>query len=213
MEIHLINDLLNQMKGSTKIPEMNTNNYKKILLITTALRNLHKSDHCKTCFKKNKCECRMKLPMKKSLNDNVYFDPKSKDWFDWKGNKHKRELFVLELKREIIDCFVNMHNEVASAVMGCNTNVVPGVDGGSIIYCTLYVSKNEQKEPRIIMQEQQKRFFKNLFTSEIKKTLKWKMNNKTNQQMKIVTTRQQLVVETLIVIHLKTRKNKVLKPW
>ena len=90
----------------------------------------------------------MKLPMKKSLNDNVYFDPKSKDWFDWKGNKHKRELFVLELKREIIDSFVNMHNEVASAVMGCNTNVVPGVDGGSIIYCTLYVSKNEQKETK-----------------------------------------------------------------
>ena len=41
-----------------------------------------------------------------------------------------------------------MHNEVASAVMGCNTNVVPGVDGGSIIYCTLYVSKNEQKETK-----------------------------------------------------------------
>jgi hypothetical protein len=145
MTIKLLNETVSQMKGGS-IPEMNSHNYRDILFITTALRNLHRSDHCRTCFKNGKCECRMKLATKVSDEHKVTFDPKSKDWYDWKGNKTQRELFISEPKRAFVDCFVNVHNEVASAVFSCNTNVIAGVDGGSVIYCTLYVSKNTQKE-------------------------------------------------------------------
>ena len=41
---------------------------------------------------------------------------------------------------------MNIHNEVASCVFNCNTNVVAGVDGGSIMYITCYVSKNTNQE-------------------------------------------------------------------
>ena len=146
MTIKLLNDTVSQMKGDSIPPEMNSPNYRDILFITTALRNLHRSDHRRTCFKNARCECRMKLPTKVSNEHKVTFDPKPKDWYDWKGNKTERELFISEPKRQFVDSFVNVHNEVASAVFSCNTNVITGVDGGSVIYCTLYVSKNTQKE-------------------------------------------------------------------
>ncbi|KAG7352599.1 helitron helicase-like protein [Nitzschia inconspicua] len=34
----------------------------------------------------------------------------------------------------------------ASTIFGCNTNVIAGVDGGSIMYCTCYVSKNTEMD-------------------------------------------------------------------
>lgn len=147
MELHLMNSLIEQMKGGVKsIPKMGTSEYNEILFVTNTLRNIHKSKHTMSCFKKNKYECRMKLPLKPSEEYNVLFEEESKNWYDWKGNKTERNLFVLEQKRQFIDCFVNTYNEVASATIGCNTNVVPGVDGGSIIYCTLYVSKMSKKK-------------------------------------------------------------------
>ena len=149
MELRLMNSLIEQMKGNNKsIPKMGSSEYNEILFVTNTLRNIHKSKHTISCFKNNKYECRMKLPLKPSEEYNVLFEEKSKNWYDWKGNKTERNLFVLEQKRQFIDCFVNTYNEVASATIGCNTNVVPGVDGGSIIYCTLYVSKNEQEETK-----------------------------------------------------------------
>ena len=103
-------------------------------------------NHTGKCFKADCFECRMKIPMKQCPSTEVQFEEKRKEWYDWNGRKYTRQLFVLELQRKFIDCFVNTYNEIATASIGCNTNVVPAVDGGSIIYCTLYLSKNEQNE-------------------------------------------------------------------
>ena len=119
------------------IPEIGDTKYSDILFITNALRNLHKMSHSRKCFNKEKYECRMKVPMKECNNFNVNFDNGSKEWYDWTGRKHLRDLFVVEQKRQFIDCFVNTYNEIATATFGCNTNIVTAVDGGSIIYCTL----------------------------------------------------------------------------
>ena len=146
MELKLMNDMIRQMRELVPIPDFEDPRYKKILFFTNALRNLHKMNHTGKCFKADCFECRMKIPMKQCPSTEVQFEENRKEWYDWNGKKYTRQLFVLELQRKFIDCFVNTYNEIATASIGCNTNVVPAVDGGSIIYCTLYLSKNEQKD-------------------------------------------------------------------
>ena len=48
------------MKVDECIPKMGSEAYKRMLFITTALRNLHSSDNCITYFKNKKCECIVK---------------------------------------------------------------------------------------------------------------------------------------------------------
>lgn len=142
MEIDLMNALLPQ----SNVRE--TTHYRpgaKVKFITSALRNLHKSYHCGSCFKKDH-ECRMKLPHQRQPESCVFFDEKETNWFDPLGRNTKRNLFVYEPKRSHADSFMNVHNSKASTIFGCNTNVIAGVDGGSIMYVTCYISKNTQKE-------------------------------------------------------------------
>ncbi|KAG7353498.1 hypothetical protein IV203_002853 [Nitzschia inconspicua] len=117
----------------------------RMKFILCALRNLHTSMHCMKCFKKG-VECQMKLPSLPSIKTQVMFVEKMTQWFDWKGNNVPRPLSLCVPKRAHADSFVNVYHEAASTIFGCNTNVVAGVDGGSIMYCTCYVSKNTEMD-------------------------------------------------------------------
>ena len=143
MEVHLMKECIDEMQNG--IIKHQSLQHKNSCFVTNVLRNLHKQDHVKSCFKKDK-ECRMKLPCKEAVASNVLFEEKEIDWHSWKGEKATRKLFVCEHQRHHADCFVNIHNEVASMVFQCNTNVVANTDGGSMMHVTNHVSKNTNKE-------------------------------------------------------------------
>ncbi|KAG7369262.1 helitron helicase-like protein [Nitzschia inconspicua] len=133
----------------------------RMKFIVAALRNLHKSDHSPSCFKKGS-ECRMKLPAYPSTETLVMFDDKVTSWFDWRGNDISRSLSICVPKRAYADAYVNVHSEFASILFGCNTNVITGVDGGSVMYCTCYVSKNTEKEDNKHFADAAKHMVKNM---------------------------------------------------
>jgi len=59
--------------------------------------------------------------------------------------KQNINLFIFEGKHTRQDCFVNVCNNEASILFGCNTNIVNVMDGGSVMYTTYPVSKNTKK--------------------------------------------------------------------
>ena len=146
MELDLMHKFISEQK-SKLILEIDSQNYKDSRFITTALRNLHNSEHCTKCFAKD-IECRMHIPSRGCDEQTITFQTDKTPWYTWYGENISRNLFVLEGKRSHADSFVNSHNEIASMIFGCNTNVTCGVDGGSIMYITNYVSKCTQKDDK-----------------------------------------------------------------
>jgi hypothetical protein len=115
-------------------------------------KNLHKSEHAKTCFKSHKnAECRMKMPNRSCQSTTVHFSQKPTKWYSWTGRERERHLYFLEPKRSAVDLFGNVHSAPISEVFGCNTNVTACVDGGSPMYITNYTSKNTQEEDSAAM--------------------------------------------------------------
>jgi hypothetical protein len=110
------------------------------------MRNLHRSDHSKKCFKSKGGECRMKIPSPPLDHISIVYDEKPIKWYDWKGKMQTRKLFLVIPKRTAADVFANIHNETVTSVLGCNNNVAACFDGGSPMYCTAYQSKNTQIE-------------------------------------------------------------------
>ncbi|KAG7349075.1 PIF1-like helicase [Nitzschia inconspicua] len=88
-------------------------------------------------------EDRMKIP---SPNTTKTLDDVQTKWYDWRGNDISRALSICVPKRAHVDAFVNVNNAFVSTLFGCNTNVATGLDGGSVMYCTCYISKNTEKE-------------------------------------------------------------------
>ena len=146
MELKVIHEVLKQQKEHY-IPDQLSDRYKNTDFIITALKNLHSSEHSRNCFKKD-YECRMQLPKNECFLDKIVFEEEPKAWYTWKGIKKERQLFVYESRRVHEDCFVNTSNESASSAFGCNTNIIAAVDGGSVMYITMYLSKDTQKEDR-----------------------------------------------------------------
>ena len=140
MELYIMHQLNNQQKTNiVQLPK--SHEYQKMNSINTGLRNLHNCNHCTKCFK-GKSDCRMKIPNRECQQENILFENTFTNWRSWTGEEEDINLFVREQQRAHIDAFVNVHNERASMFIGCNTNVIFGVDGGSIIYLTNYVSKS-----------------------------------------------------------------------
>lgn len=129
IEIYNMNQVMEQKEGGVPaIPPLASDKHNLNHFFISALKNCHNEDHCTSCFKKGH-ECRMKLPKKPSDKDTVTFATKPTPWYSWKGERQERNLYTLEKKREHVDAFVNTHNEPASVLFGCNTNVVSCVDG------------------------------------------------------------------------------------
>jgi hypothetical protein len=49
-------------------------------------------------------------------------------------------------KRLIEDVFMNMHNPLIMELFMCKNNLQLGMNGRSILYCTGYQAKSQQKE-------------------------------------------------------------------
>ena len=178
MELAIMTEL-NLQQEQDIIPKPGTDRYRNMKLINTALRNLHNCDHCNKCFHGHK-ECRMKIPNKQCENDYLFFEDQKTNWYTWNGEKKDIHLFVREQQRTHEDSFVNVHNEYASMAFGCNTNVIYGVDGGSIIYLTKYVSKCTIDDDKIFFTEAAQKMIKRLNEKKIANTTDDDLMSKSN---------------------------------
>ena len=116
---------------------------------SNALVNVHRVTHANRCFKKG-AECYANLPAAESTSTNIlYCDPEEFDiWSDCWGNKEKRWMFRFEPKRFIEDAFMNVHSPTVTELVGCNNNVMVGMNGRCVFYCTCCNCKKTQKEER-----------------------------------------------------------------
>jgi hypothetical protein len=116
--------------------------------ITHATTNLHASTHTTSCFKTGN-ESRNKLPQPYCSKANVHFNHETKmTWWSWTGDKEERVPFYTEYERHQFDVFMNQYHPELSTTLGCNTNVQCGMDGGHVIYITMYVSKSNKTEEK-----------------------------------------------------------------
>jgi len=111
-----------------------------------ASKNLHRSTHALSCFKKGH-ECRFFNPNMPSDETVTVFDMNwQAKWTLWSGESHNCDTFQVTMERHPLDVFVNTDHAQTSRWIGCNTNVQCGIDGGHIFYCTMYQTKSTQAE-------------------------------------------------------------------
>ena len=114
-----------------------------------ALNNLHASTHVRSCFKKG-LECRNKIPDRPCPETMIHFDEERKMvWWSWDGTKDEHAPFLAEPERHVFDIFMNKYHSRLSTILGCNTNIQCGIDGGHIMYATYYASKGTQAEDKL----------------------------------------------------------------
>ena len=110
--------------------------------------NSHDFHHRKGCFKKG-CECRFHLPKGHQILATIEFDEENAMyWHFIDGTKKKISRYEYMAGRNTGDQFVNMSNDIASCVLGCNTNVGTA-DRPGFFYVTMYASKQNQTEEKI----------------------------------------------------------------
>ena len=107
--------------------------------------NIHDCYHRPSCFKKGP-ECRTELPQKHRQIATIQFDKNNTiNWYFIDGSIKKIAPFKYHPKRNIGDQFMNVNNDIATTVLGCNNNVTSG-DKACFFYVTLYQTKHNQKE-------------------------------------------------------------------
>ena len=57
-------------------------------------------------------------------------------------------MFRFQPKRNTEDAFVNTHNPIITSLLGCNNNVLVGMNGRAVFYVTSYNVKSQQKEEK-----------------------------------------------------------------
>ena len=88
--------------------------------------NIHDCYHRPSCFKKGP-ECRTELPQKHRQIATIQFDKnKTINWYFIDGSIKKVAPFKYHPKRNIGDQFMNVNNDIATTVLGCNNNVTSG---------------------------------------------------------------------------------------
>jgi hypothetical protein len=128
---------------------MDENNYKQSIryFAGNAITNVHLTWHTQRCFKKG-AKCYANLPDGISENDILVYNQEFDLWSNWCGNKEPRYMLRFQPKRLIQDVFMNTHNPTITKLLMCNNNVQIGMNGQSILYCTGYQVKSQQKEER-----------------------------------------------------------------
>ena len=114
---------------------------------SNAMNNVHFSQHTPRCFKKGN-ECFASLPDCCRPCTIIEFAAVPDTWYDWQGQPQMRYMFRFYPKRGTADSFVNIHNAELTQLLYCNTNVLVGLNGRSVFYCTCYNCKSQQKEER-----------------------------------------------------------------
>ena len=107
--------------------------------------NVRDCYHRPSCFKKGP-ECRTELPQKHRQIATIQFDKNNTiNWYFIDGTIKKIAPFKYHPKRNIGDQVMNVNNDIATTVLGCNNNVTSG-DKACFFYVTLYQTKHNQKE-------------------------------------------------------------------
>jgi hypothetical protein len=114
---------------------------------SNALVNVHFVTHAARCLKKGE-ECYASLPDSVSDCVNILYNVDPDIWSNWFGEKEKRFIFCLQPERKVEDAFMNVHNKTITSLLGCNSNVMLGMNGRAVMYVTGYNTKSQQKEER-----------------------------------------------------------------
>lgn len=112
---------------------------------SNALVNVHLVTHANRCFKSGK-ECYASLPDGVVEKANIVFNEEADEWSDHLGHKEPRYMFRFYPKRPIEDAFMNTHSPSITKLLGCNSNVMIGMNGSAVFYVTGYNAKSTQKE-------------------------------------------------------------------
>ena len=112
-----------------------------------ALSNMHAVTHTRRCFKKSN-ECYADLPDLPELNSKLLISNEPEIWSDAVGMKEERHMFKIIPKRALGDLYMNAHNPDLTKILGCNTNVMMGMNGRLVFYVTGYNAKKNQPEER-----------------------------------------------------------------
>ena len=116
-------------------------------LASNALVNVHCVTHCNRCFKKGS-ECYTNLPERVFDKTKIVYCEEPDVWCNWLGVKEYRCMFRFYAKRSIEDAFMNTHSPGLTSMLGCNTNVIMGMNGRSVFCVTGHNVKSQQKEER-----------------------------------------------------------------
>ena len=82
------------------------------------------------------------------MKPEIYYDENNMyDWYNNDGTKRGICRYEYIPRRNIGDQFLNVNNDVASCVLGCNTNIGLA-DRSGFYYVTMYSSKQNQKEEK-----------------------------------------------------------------
>jgi hypothetical protein len=114
---------------------------------SNALTNVHFVSHSTRCFKKGS-ECYANLPDAVTTEEEIIYNEEPDSWSNWLGRKEIRWMFRLQPKRPISAVFMNTHNPTLTSLLGCNNNVMLGMNGRLVLYVTGYNVKSQQKEER-----------------------------------------------------------------
>jgi hypothetical protein len=112
---------------------------------SNALVNVHLVQHANRCFKKG-AECYANLPDAVSKKGTIVFNEEEDQWSNYLGFKEPRYMFRFYPKRPIEDVFMNTHSPSITKLLGCNSNVMIGMNGCAVFYVTGYNAKSTQKE-------------------------------------------------------------------
>ena len=115
---------------------------------SNSLTNVHLVSHASRCFQKGE-ECYANLPDAVSDSAQILYNEEADIWSDWLGRKEKRYMFRFQPYRPIHAVFMNTHNPAITTLLGCNNNVMLGMNGRSVLYVTGYNVKSQQKEERV----------------------------------------------------------------
>jgi hypothetical protein len=73
----------------------------------------------------------------------IVFNTEEDQWSDHLGFKEPRYMFQFYPKRPIEDVFMNTHSPSITKLLGCNSNVMVGMNGGcAVFYVTGYNVKS-----------------------------------------------------------------------
>ena len=121
-------------------------------LVGNAITNVHLTTHANRCFKKGS-KCYANLPDGVSDTSQLVFNTEFDLWSNWCGVTEERFRFKFQSQRLLEDAFTNVHNRTITKLLMCNNNVQVGMNGRTVLYCTGYQLKSQQKEERLAFEK------------------------------------------------------------
>ena len=110
IEVENMKMQLQEMETTTVTPKYRSKKYLEKCFISGVSKQLHKSEHTKTCFKKKRqYEGRCNIPNKKCRTTELLFNNQDTEWYNWDGSEGKRLFFFTNNEQVHVDAFANQH--------------------------------------------------------------------------------------------------------